>query len=70
MAPNCDITEREAVNQDEGKTEPLYSVCPLLLICLSFTCVQQRTVGDDGGERVLSSRSKIFNKRNCDKKRL
>ncbi len=52
MAPNCDITEREAVNQDEGKTEPLYSVCPLLLICLSFTCVQQRTVGDDGGESV------------------
>lgn len=73
MAPNCGVTEGEAVNQDEGKTGPPYSVCPPLLICLPFTSVQHRMARDDGGERVLSCWGKILNKRNwrkCDKKRL
>jgi len=39
MAPKCGVTEREVVNQDEGKTGPPYSVCSPLLICLSFTSV-------------------------------
>lgn len=53
-APKCGVTEREAVNQTEGKIAPLHLVCPPLQVCLSFTSVQQGKEGDDGGERGRS----------------
>lgn len=40
-APKCGVTEREAVNQTEGKIAPLYLVCPPLQVRLSFTSVQE-----------------------------